>query len=99
MACAVSTEAQFDLDAPWRLAPQVQLRPERFGALLYHFGTRQLSFLKSPALLAVVRGLATQPSARAACQAADVPAAQLPSYRRALATLADAQMISPRGPA
>ena len=97
MACAVSTE--FDLDAAWRLAAQVQVRPERFGALLYHFGTRQLSFLKSPALLEVVRGLASQPSARAACQAADVPDAQLPSYRRALATLAAAQMISRRGPA
>ena len=69
------------------------MRPERFGALLYHFGTRQLSFLKSPALLAVVRGLATQPTARAACRAADVPDAQLPSYRRALGTLAAAQMI------
>ncbi len=96
MACAVSTE--FDLDAAWQLAPQVRVRPERFGALLYHFGTRQLSFLKSPALLTVVRGLAAQPTARAACQAADVPDAQLPSYRRALATLADAQMISRRGP-
>ena len=96
MACAVSTEPQFDLDAAWRLAPQVQVRPERFGALLYHFGTRQLSFLKSPALLTVVRGLATQPSARAACRAAAVPDAQLPSYRRALGTLAVAQMICRR---
>jgi mycofactocin biosynthesis protein MftB len=102
MACAVSTEAPvaaFDLDAAWRLAPQVQVRPERFGALLYHFGTRQLSFLKSPALLTVIRALAEQPTARAACQAADVADAQLPSYRQALATLADAQMISRRGPA
>jgi len=99
MACAVSTEpavAPFDLDAAWRLAPQVQVRPERFGALLYHFGTRQLSFLKSPALLTVVRGLAAQPTARAACQEADVPDAQLPSYRRALGTLAAAQMICRR---
>jgi mycofactocin biosynthesis protein MftB len=99
MACAVSTEhpgAAFDLDAAWRLAPQVQVRPERFGALLYHFGTRQLSFLKSPALLAVVRSLAAAPTARAACQAADVPDAQLPSYRRALGTLAAAQMICRR---
>jgi mycofactocin biosynthesis protein MftB len=99
MACAVSTEhpaAAFDLDAAWRLAPQVQVRPERFGALLYHFGTRQLSFLKSPALLAVVRSLAASPTARAACQAADVPDAQLPSYRRALGTLAAAQMICRR---
>jgi mycofactocin biosynthesis protein MftB len=48
----------FDLDAAWRLHPQVSVRPERFGALLYHFGTRRLSFLKSPALLTVVQSLA-----------------------------------------
>ena len=38
----------FDLDTPWQLAAQVQVRPERFGALLYHFGTRQLSFSRAP---------------------------------------------------
>ena len=54
----------FDLDAPWRLHPQVAVRPERFGALLYHFGTRQLSFLKTPRLAAVVHGLAGESSAR-----------------------------------
>ena len=88
-----AARGEFDLDVAWRLAPQVQVRPERFGALLYHFGTRQLSFLKSPALLAVVRELGSQPSARAACRAAEVPDAQLPSYRQALGTLAAAQMI------
>ncbi len=97
MACAASTE--FDLDAAWRLAPQVRVRPERFGALLYHFGTRQLSFLKSPALLTVLRALAEQPTARAACRAAGVPDAELPSYRRALGTLAAAQMICRPEPA
>jgi putative mycofactocin binding protein MftB len=109
MACAVSTEhppasAQnppmpFDLDAAWQVAPQVQIRPERFGALLYHFGTRQLSFLKSPALFRVVSSLGAQPSARAACRAASVPEQDLPSYRRALATLAASQMICLRDPA
>jgi putative mycofactocin binding protein MftB len=33
------------LDRAWALAPQVSVRPEQFGALLYHFGTRRLSFL------------------------------------------------------
>lgn len=99
MACAASTEAEFDFDAAWQVAAQVRVRPERFGALLYHFGTRQLSFLKSPALLAVVSSLAGQPSARAACRVAGVPDAELPSYRRALATLAAAQMICRRGAA
>jgi putative mycofactocin binding protein MftB len=99
MACAASTDpvpAQFDLDAAWRLAPQVSLRPEAFGALLYHFGTRQLSFLKSPALLAVVSSLGTQPSARAACAAAGVPATDMVQYARALATLAASRMICQR---
>jgi mycofactocin biosynthesis protein MftB len=96
----VSTEAaarpSFDLDAAWALSPQVSIRPERFGALLYHFGTRRLSFLKSPTLLAVVRGLAEQPSARAACLAAGVPERELPGYRAALATLASSAMIGAR---
>jgi putative mycofactocin binding protein MftB len=88
--------AQFDLDAAWELDPQVSVRPERFGALLYHFGTRRLSFLKSPALLDVVNALGTARSARAACLASGVPGAELGSYRSALATLARSQMIRER---
>jgi mycofactocin biosynthesis protein MftB len=88
--------AEFDFDGAWELHRQVSIRPERFGALLYHFGTRRLSFLKSPELLAVVNALADQPSARAACVAAGVPAAQLPTYRRSLQALAAGQMICPR---
>jgi mycofactocin biosynthesis protein MftB len=95
----VSTSPAFDLDAAWRLHPQVSVRPERFGALLYHFGTRRLSFLKSPALLTVVRSLASQPSARAACQAAGLGEADLPAYTRALATLAAGRMICLRAAA
>jgi putative mycofactocin binding protein MftB len=91
----VSTKA-FDLDAAWRLHPQVSVRPERFGALLYHFGTRRLSFLKSPELLTVVESLGTQPSARAACAHAGIGPADLPSYATALATLAASQMICGR---
>ena len=34
---------------PYRCSPQVAVRPEPFGALLYHFGTRRLSFLKDQA--------------------------------------------------
>jgi putative mycofactocin binding protein MftB len=91
--------ARFDLDAPWRLHSQVSVRPERFGALLYHFGTRRLSFLKSPALLAVVSSLDSEPSARAACAAAGVTAGELPAYASALATLAAGSMICAWTPA
>jgi mycofactocin biosynthesis protein MftB len=96
----VSTDpAAFDLDAAWQLHPQVSIRPERFGALLYHFGTRKLSFLKSPALLTVVQGLAAAHSARAACADAGVVEDQLSTYRAALATLAASQMITERAAA
>jgi len=72
------------------------VRPERFGALLYHFGTRRLSFLKSPALLTVVTSLGAEPTARAACVNAGIGPAELPAYRQALATLAASQMICGR---
>lgn len=89
----------FDLDRPWQLHPQVSVRPERFGALLYHFGTRRLSFLKSPALLTVVKTLGDAPSAREACRRAGLTQAELPAYATALQTLASSQMIRPREPA
>ena len=88
--------AGFDLDRPWQLHPQVSVRPERFGALLYHFGTRRLSFLKSPALLTVVSSLGEASSAREACRSAGVTEAQLPVYAAALATLAASEMIRAR---
>ena len=86
----------FDLDIAWQLDERVAIRPEPFGALLYHFGTRRLSFLKSERMLAVVRALADQPSARAACTHAGVTDGELAAYARALETLADSNMISER---
>ena len=86
----------FDLERPWRVHGRVALRPEPFGALAYHFGTRRLSFLKSRKLLTVVQGLDAHPSGRAACEAAGVSAAELPAYERALATLASTGMVEER---
>ncbi|MFC1405198.1 MULTISPECIES: mycofactocin biosynthesis chaperone MftB [Streptacidiphilus] len=85
-----------DLDRPWTLHSQVSVRPEPFGALLYHFGTRQLSFLKDRRLLDVVRALESSPDARAACTAAGVTDTQLPRYAKALATLAHSSMLVER---
>jgi putative mycofactocin binding protein MftB len=84
------------LDRAWDLHPQVSVRPESFGALLYHFGTRRLSFLKDRRLLDVVQGLAAAGSAREACAAAGLTEAQLPAYEKALAQLADTDMIEER---
>jgi mycofactocin biosynthesis protein MftB len=81
----------FDLDAAWRLHPQVALRPEPFGALLYHFGTRKLSFLKDRTVVGVVDSLADHPNARAALDAAGV--GDDVRYSKALAVLAHSQML------
>jgi putative mycofactocin binding protein MftB len=88
--------APFDGSRPWALHPQVALRPEAFGALAYHFGTRRLSFLKSPTLLAVVESLADQPTGRHACEAAGVAPDELGRYEQALTALAESGMIRPR---
>jgi putative mycofactocin binding protein MftB len=85
-----------DLGRPWALHEQVALRPEPFGALAYHFGTRRLSFLKSRTLLTVVCGLAEQPTGTDACLAAGVSDAELPAYARALEALARTGMITER---
>ena len=72
------------------------MRPEPFGALLYHFGTRRLSFLKDRRLLAVVQGLAEAPTARQACVDAGVAPNELRAYERALARLAETDMLRER---
>jgi mycofactocin biosynthesis protein MftB len=92
------TAGEFDPDLAWRLHPQVAVRPESFGALLYHFGTRKLSFLKNRVILAVVQSLADHPDARAALRAAGVQDAALGPYLHALGVLARSNMLVPAGP-
>jgi mycofactocin biosynthesis protein MftB len=89
-------DLDLDLDRPWDLHPQVSIRPEPFGALLYHFGTRRLSFLKDRTLLRVVQGLRGATTAREACAAAGVDPADLSRYQRALGTLVRSRMVIER---
>jgi putative mycofactocin binding protein MftB len=89
-------EPVFDPGRPYRCSPRVAVRPEPFGALVYHFGTRRLSFLKTPQLVAVVTGLADHPDVHAALKAADVDPAQSAAYLKALAGLAGNGTIEPR---
>ena len=87
----------FEPDRPYRCSPRVALRPEPFGALVYDFGTRRLSFLKTPELVRVVRTLDAHDDVHGALAAACVPQAQRGAYLRALAGLAEAGTIEPRG--
>ena len=86
----------FDPQLPYRASPRVALRPEPFGALVYHFGTRRLSFLKTTQLVDVVSGLDRHESVHAAIDAAGVEEAQRPAYLRALAGLAENGTIEER---
>lgn len=86
----------FDPALDWRLHPQVAVRPERFGALLYHFGTRRLSFLKDRVLAGVVASLDAHPDAHAALDAAGVGGDA--RYLNALGDLAASQMLIRRRP-
>ncbi|MGY6757803.1 mycofactocin biosynthesis chaperone MftB [Klenkia terrae] len=89
-------ELPFDPSLPWQKSASVALRPEPFGALVYHFGNRKLSFLKSQPLVAVVKALGDHPDVSSTLRACDVPEAQHPAYVTALATLSRSQMIEKR---
>ena len=78
------TAADSLLDQPWWLSPSVALRPEPFGALVYHFGNRKLIFLKRPELVSVVRGLERHDDVRSALVEAGVPETQWPAYESVL---------------
>lgn len=83
-----------DLDSRWVLHPQVALRPESFGALLYHFGTRKLSFLKNRTIVAIITSFPDHPDMRSAIEAAGITEEQSAPYVKALATLADSSMLT-----
>ncbi len=106
MGCAGSTDRvtadgptlappSFDASRPWRLHPQVALRDEAFGALAYHYGNRRLVFLRSPALVELVRSLEHFDSAEAAL-AATVGERRRHGYREALARLAASEVLDAR---
>ncbi|GAA1479838.1 hypothetical protein GCM10009624_02780 [Gordonia sinesedis] len=83
----------FDADGAWTLNPKVALRPEPFGALLYHFGTRKLSFLKNLTVVGIVESLGDHDSATAAIDAAGIPDTERSLYLQALGALADSGMV------
>jgi putative mycofactocin binding protein MftB len=83
----------FDPSLGWRLHPQVAVRPEPFGALLYHFGTRKLSFLKNRTILAVIESLDDNADVSSALAAAGVEHDQEAPYLHALSVLAASNMV------
>jgi putative mycofactocin binding protein MftB len=85
----------FDSTAPYRLDERVALRPEPFGALAYHYGSRRLTFLRSRLLADLVRDLPNYESVEAALSV-HVPEPQRGNYRRALENLAASRFLVAR---
>jgi mycofactocin biosynthesis protein MftB len=86
----------FDPDRPYRLSSSVSVRPESFGALVYDFHTRRLSFLKTKPLVHVVTALEHHDDVHGALVDAGVAESDRDQYLRALAGLAQAGTITPR---
>jgi putative mycofactocin binding protein MftB len=84
------------LDTPLELDPQVSLRPEPFGALAYHFGTRRLVFLKHPDVVAVAQRLSGEPSLSATLRACGIAESRWPAFAKAFASLSDSEIVRER---
>ncbi|MDQ6839605.1 MAG: mycofactocin biosynthesis chaperone MftB [Actinomycetota bacterium] len=78
----------------YRLHPRVALRPEPFGALAYHYDSRRLTFLRSPLLVDVVKGLEDHACAATAVDIL-VPQPRHASFLEALSALAESHFIQP----
>ena len=89
----METEQGIDAAAAYSLHPNVAVRPEPFGALVYHYGNRKLVFLKSPRMVTVVRGLDAAASVDEALQKAGVPEKSRTNYLEALGSLLRSDMI------
>ena len=108
MACAASTEPtrpnmtitavpQLPVAArALRLHPQVALRPEPFGALAYHYGTRRLVFLKHLDVVQVVQALADHDVVADAFDACEIAHSRRPAFEQALTALIDSEMLIDR---
>jgi putative mycofactocin binding protein MftB len=85
------TVTAFDPSAHYQLDPRVALRPEPFGALAYHYGSRRLTFLRSKRLAELVGGLDGTVTVDDAL--AQVPESDRQAFRKALVALAESRFI------
>jgi putative mycofactocin binding protein MftB len=82
-----------DLEGAYRLAPQVAVRPEPFGALCYHYGNRRLTFLRSKDMVEVVTALGEHDSVAATLRATGIAEQRWPSFVKALSSLEDSEVV------
>ncbi len=85
MGCVVSTESE--ASGHLMLAPSVAMRPEVFGALLYDYGSRRLSFIKDSDLASLVGCLDGHTTLESARARSGVPEHRASELLQALASL------------
>jgi len=85
------------LREPLELHPDVALRPEPFGALAYHYGTRRLTFLRSHDLVDLVESLGQHRSVDDALAASSIEPRRWPAFRSAVSSLAGSGFLRARG--
>jgi mycofactocin biosynthesis protein MftB len=78
------------------LHERVALRPEPFGALAYHYGTRRLIFLKHPDVVRVVGSLGEHPDVRTALESCGIAEHRWPAFCTALTSLVESEMLHER---
>jgi putative mycofactocin binding protein MftB len=81
------------LDRHLALDPQVALRPEPFGALAYHYGTRRLIFLKHPDVVRVVEAVGNHDTVADALVACGIAESRWPAFTSALASLTSSGLL------
>jgi mycofactocin biosynthesis protein MftB len=93
---AVNESATSFVDRPLELHPRAALRREPFGALVYHYDTRRLVFLRHPDVVRLVESLADNASLRATLTACDIAESRWPRFEMAIASLIESEIVRDR---
>lgn len=81
------------LDARCSLHPEVAIRPERFGALAYHYGNRRLLFLKHPDVVALVASMGGHDTLEDALRTSGIAEERWPAFVEALGALERSEVV------
>jgi putative mycofactocin binding protein MftB len=81
------------LDRRLALDPKVALRPEPFGALAYHYGTRKLVFLRHPDVVSVVEALDGETTVESILIGCGIDERRWPAFETALSSLERSEML------
>ncbi len=87
------SELPLDPTGVYRVHEMVAVRPEPFGALVYHYGNRKLVFLKNHRIVAVVNSLDGHTTIDDVLEANNVPEASRQNYLSALHSLLKSDML------